>query len=84
MCYSRLVLLLKMDKNKRLSLPLNLQNQRSDLVSYWSEVVLDEGYLVVSLTSTVLRVCLEFIVFNVAYESRFLFIVSMPPPTSDH
>jgi hypothetical protein len=60
-CYSRLVLPLQMDKNKGLSLPSTLQNQRSDLVSCWSEAVLDEGCFVLSLTSTVLRVCLEFI-----------------------
>ena len=66
--YSRLVLLLKMDKNKRLSQPSNLRNQRSDLVSCWSEAVLDEGHLVVSLTSIVLRVCLESIVFNVPFK----------------
>lgn len=77
-CYSRLVLLLKMGRNKRLSRPLNLRNQRSDLVSCWSEAVLDKSYLVVSLTSAVLRVCLESIVFNVStslIKRCFLFIV---------
>ena len=79
--YSRLVLLLKMDKNKRLSRPLSLRNQRSDLVSCWLEAVLDEGYLVVSLTSIVLRVCLESIVFSFPYKKRRIpFIVQSNPP----
>lgn len=80
-CYSRLVLLLKMGRNKRLSRPLNLRNQRSDLVSCWSEAVLDKSYLAVSLTSAVLRVCLESIVFNVStslIKICFLFIVQSP------
>jgi hypothetical protein len=70
MRYSRLVLLLKMDENKSSSLPSNLRNPRSDLVSCWSGAVLDEGYLVLSLTSTVLHVCLELVTFNIAYKRR--------------